>query len=72
MFFELPVLSSITTIPPNAMIESCSPVRPSVRLGMGLLGVFAWIWLEAATAAAVTAACFRNSRRLMVKLLGVD
>ncbi len=65
--FELsrPASSSITTMPPNPMMESFSPVLPSVRFAIGWLGVLLDACSEDAAdaAAAVIAACLMNVRR---------
>ena len=62
MLAAAPGSSFITTMPPNPMIESCSPVLPSVRRAMGLEGVLpaAFMLRADATAAAVMAACLRK------------
>src|SRR6266700_1395620 len=66
MFDAAPFSSSITTIPPKPMMESFSPVLPSVRRAMGRVGVLAALrWLADATVAAVMAACLRKARRSM-------
>src|ERR1035438_10866184 len=72
MLEAAPVSSFITSIPPKPMMESCSPVLPNGRRAMGLggVGAEALIWLVDATAAAVMAACLRNTRRSMVCLQG--
>src|ERR1035438_2210624 len=74
MFAAAPVSSFITTIPPNPMIDRCSPVLPKGRRAIGLLAVAgdAFTWLVDATAAAVIAAFFKNSRRFMVCLQGME
>src|SRR5579872_149695 len=67
MFDASPVVSFITTMPPNPIIDKCSPVLPSARRGIGFDDVFAAArneGVEAAAAAAI-AACFMNSRRLI-------
>src|SRR5580698_261888 len=68
MFFECAGSSSITTMPPKPMIESCSPVLPSGRRAMGCVGLAAASRALAA-AAAVKALCFRKSRRSMGGIL---
>src|ERR1017187_4236734 len=71
MFEAAPVSSLITTIPPNPMMESFSPVLPSVRRAIGFAGD-AFSRLVEATAAAVMAAFLRNSRRFMIYLQGSE
>jgi hypothetical protein len=65
MFELAPGVSSITTIPPNPMTESFSPVLPSARLAIGCEEVLLEACNEEAAeaAAAVMAACLMNVRR---------
>src|SRR5579862_9649433 len=61
--------SFMTTIPPNAMMESLSPVLPRVRFAIKLDGVAFDAWsLVVVDAATVRALFLRNSRRSIFDL----